>query len=89
MDVLTQKDCVLISLVINYETYLQNQKKYCLNEIVTQEELDIYFDIVLGKKQELTAIFKLKNIIQKTVLKIGNFTTKKWINQNIKKPPYK
>ena len=39
---------------------LQNQKKYCLNEIVTQEELDIYFDIVLGKKQELIAIFKLK-----------------------------
>ena len=48
MDVLTQSDCDLISLVINCETYLQNQKKYCLNEIVTQEELDIYFDIVLG-----------------------------------------
>ena len=65
MNVLTQSDCDLISLVINCETYLQNQKKYCLNEIVTQEKLDIYFDIVLGKKQELIAIFKLKNIIQK------------------------
>ena len=29
-----------------------------------QEESDIYFGVVLGKKQELTAIFKLKNIIQ-------------------------
>ena len=64
MDVLTQKDCDLISLVINCETYLQNQKKYCLNEIVTQKESDIYFGVVLGKKQELTAIFKLKNMIQ-------------------------
>ena len=45
------------------------KKKYCLNEIVTQEELDIYFDIVLGKKQELTYIFKLKNIIQKNSAK--------------------
>ena len=54
MDVLTQSDCDLISLVINCETYLQNQKKYCLNEIVMQEELNIYFDIVLGQKQELT-----------------------------------
>ena len=69
MDVLIQSDCDLISLVINCETYLQNQKKYRLNEIVTQEELDIYFDIVLGKKQELTAIFKLKNIIQKNSAK--------------------
>ena len=51
MDVLTQKDCDLISLVINCETYLQNQKKYCLNEIVTQEELNIYFDVVLGKNK--------------------------------------
>ena len=39
-----------------------------------QEESDIYFCVVLGKKKVLTAIFKLKNIIQKTVLKIGNFT---------------
>ena len=69
MDVLTQSDCDLISLVINCETYLQNQKKYCLNEIVMQEESDIYFHIVLGKKQELTAIFKLKNIIQKNSAK--------------------
>ena len=57
MDVLTQKDCDLISLVINCETYLQNQKKYCLNEIVTQEELNIYFDIVLGKKTRINIYF--------------------------------
>ena len=69
MDVLIQSDCDLISLVINCETYLQNQKKYCLNEIVMQEELDIYFGVVLVKKQELTAIFKLKNIIQKNSVK--------------------
>ena len=56
MDVLTQSDCDLISLIINCETYLQNQKKYCLNEIVTQAELNFYFDLVLGKKQELTYI---------------------------------
>ena len=69
MDVLTQKDCDLISLVINCETYLQNQKKYCLNEIVMLEELNIYFNLVLGKKQKLIAIFKLKNIIQKSSAK--------------------
>ena len=69
MDVLIQSDCDLISLVINCEAYLQNQKKYRLNEIVMQEELDIYFDVVLGKKQELTAIFKLKNFIQKNSAK--------------------
>ena len=54
MNVSTRADCGLISLVINCETYLQNftkSKKYCLNEIVTQEELDIYFDIVLGKNK--------------------------------------
>ena len=34
-----------------------------------QEESDIYFGVVLGKKQELTAIFKLKNIIQKNSAK--------------------
>ena len=33
------------------------------------EELNIYFNLVLGKKQKLIAIFKLKNIIQKSSAK--------------------
>ena len=33
-----------------------------------QEEFNIYFDIVLVTKQELTAILKLKNTIQKKQL---------------------
>ena len=50
MDNLTQFDCNLISLSINSETYLQNSKQYKLNEIVTEEELKLYLDIIRGKR---------------------------------------
>ena len=69
MDNLTQFDCNLISLSINSETYLQNSKQYKLNEIVTEEKLKIYLDIIWGKRPELTYIFQLKNIVQKNSAK--------------------
>ena len=43
---LTQDDCDLIALVINAETYLQNTSKYKLGAIVTQEELQKYFELL-------------------------------------------
>ena len=43
---LTQDDCDLISLIINAETYLQNTSKYKLGAIVTQEELQKYFELL-------------------------------------------
>ena len=69
MDNLTQFDCNLISLSIKSETYLQNSKQYKLNEIVTEEELKLYLDIIWGKRPELKYIFQLKNIVQKNSAK--------------------
>ena len=76
MDNLTQFDCNLISLSIKSETYLQNSKQYKLNEIVTEEELKLYLDIIWGKRPELKYIFQLKNIVQKTGKKLVNLHQK-------------
>ena len=50
-------DYYFIDFVINYETYLQNTKKYKLGAIVTQEELRKYFKLL--EKKNTHRIFQL------------------------------